>query len=95
MRTRVTASLPKELAAAADQLARERRRSRSAVIEDGLRLLLGREREAAIDAALDEYYGTRPVAERAEEAAMVRAFRRSQRRIPIDPPRPPRRRRKR
>ncbi len=95
MRVRITASLTDDLAAAADRLARKRGRSRSAVIEDALRLLLGREREAAIDAALDEYYGTGTAAERSEEAAMVRAFRRSQRRIPIDPPRPSRRRRKR
>jgi metal-responsive CopG/Arc/MetJ family transcriptional regulator len=93
MRTRVTASLPQDLAEAADRLARQRRSSRSAVIEDGLRLLLGCEREVSIDAALDEYYGTRPAAERAEEAAMIRAFHRSQRHIPIDGPRPPRRRR--
>jgi len=95
MRIRVTASLPSDLAKAADQLARLRQRSRSAILEEALRVLLGRQREAAIDASLDAYYGTLPAAERTEEAAMVRAFRRSQRRIDLDGPRPRRRARSR
>ncbi|MBI5479438.1 MAG: ribbon-helix-helix protein, CopG family [Deltaproteobacteria bacterium] len=95
MKARITTSLPAKLAGAVDRLARQRRRSRSGIIEEGLRLLLGREREAAIDASLDAYYGTLPAAERAEEAAMIRAFHRSQRRIGLDGPRPPRRPRKR
>jgi metal-responsive CopG/Arc/MetJ family transcriptional regulator len=91
MRSRVTASLPRDLSAAADRLARSGGRTRSAVIEEALRLLLRRQHDAEIDASLDAYYGTMPAAERGEEAAMVRAFRRSRRKLRLDAPAPPRR----
>jgi predicted transcriptional regulator len=91
MKTRVTFSLPSDLAAAADELARRRGRPRSAVIEEALRLLLRQQRAAEVAASLDAYYGALTAPERDEEAAMVAGFHRSQRRVDLDGPRPRRR----
>lgn len=80
MKERITISVPSDLIREADRVAsRCGVRSRSALVSDALRLLVRKATSEEVDASLDAYYGSRTPAERAEEAAMVRAFRRSRR----------------
>ncbi len=62
------------------------------MVEEALRLLLRKRRDEGVDASLDAYFAGSSEAERAEEEAMVNAFRRSQRRIDLDHRPAPRRR---
>jgi hypothetical protein len=85
MRQRVTVSLPGSLLADAERVGKRLGlRTRSAVVVDALKLLVRQASAVDIDASLDDYYGSRSTAEQAEEAAMVRAFRRSRRRLDLD-----------
>jgi metal-responsive CopG/Arc/MetJ family transcriptional regulator len=85
MRRRVTISLPGSLLRDAERIGRRRGlHTRSAVVVDALELLVRRATAQEIDASLDAYYGARPASELKEERAMVRAFRRSRRRLDLD-----------
>jgi len=85
MRQRVTVSLPGSLLEDAERVGKRLGlRTRSAVVVDALKLLVRQASAVDIDASLDDYYGSRSTAEQAEEAAMVRAFRRSRRRLDLD-----------
>jgi metal-responsive CopG/Arc/MetJ family transcriptional regulator len=84
MRYRVTISVPADLLSAAERVGkRYGLRNRSAIVANALELLVQKAEGEEIDASLDAYYGSRPAAERSEEASMVRAFRRS-RRLDLD-----------
>jgi hypothetical protein len=81
----MTISVPHELLSAAERVGKRYGfRNRSAMVAGALELLVKKAEGDAIDASLDEYYGSRSPAERSEEAAMVRAFRRSRRRLDLD-----------
>ena len=81
----MTVSIPNDLLAAAERVGkRYGLRTRSAMVANALQLLVSRADGEDIDASLDAYYGSRSSAERSEEAAMVRAFRRSRRRLDLD-----------
>ncbi len=85
MMNRITVSMPRALLKDADRLARQLGvASRSALIVEALRTLLARSHSQDVDASLDAYYGARSRGEVAEERAMVRAFRRSRRRLDLD-----------
>ena len=85
MRFRMTVSIPLQLLAAAARAGkRYGLRNRSAIVADALQHFVRNAEAENIDASLDAYYGARPAAERTEEAAMVRAFRRSRRRLDLD-----------
>jgi metal-responsive CopG/Arc/MetJ family transcriptional regulator len=82
---RITVSMPRALLKDADRLARQLGvPSRSALVVEALRTLLARSHSQDVDASLDAYYGVRSQGEVAEERAMVRAFRRSRRRLDLD-----------
>jgi hypothetical protein len=82
---RITVSLPRPLLKEADRLAKRLGvRTRSALMAEALRTLLERTRSEDVDASLDAYYGSRTRDEISEERAMVRAFRRSRRRLDLD-----------
>jgi metal-responsive CopG/Arc/MetJ family transcriptional regulator len=81
----MTVSIPNQLLAAAERVGkRYGLPSRSAIVANALELLVQKAESEDIDASLDAYYGSRSTAERTEEAAMVRAFRRSRRRLDFD-----------
>ena len=82
---RITVSMPRALLKDADRLARQMGvASRSALVVEALRTLLARSHSQDVDASLDAYYVSRSRDEVAEERAMVRAFRRSRRRLDLD-----------
>jgi metal-responsive CopG/Arc/MetJ family transcriptional regulator len=81
----MTVSVPPQLLHAAERAGkRYGLRTRSAIVADALELLVRKAEAEDIEASLDAYYGDRTVSERSEEAAMVRAFRRSRRRLDLD-----------
>jgi metal-responsive CopG/Arc/MetJ family transcriptional regulator len=81
----MTVSIPNQLLAAAERVGkRYGLPNRSAIVANALELLVQKAESEDIDASLDAYYGSRSAAERTEEAAMVRAFRRSRRRLDLD-----------
>ena len=81
----MTVSIPNQLLAAAERVGkRYGLPSRSAIVANALELFVQKAEAEDIDASLDAYYGSRSIAERTEEAAMVRAFRRSRRRLDLD-----------
>jgi metal-responsive CopG/Arc/MetJ family transcriptional regulator len=81
----MTVSIPNQLLAAAERVGkRYGLPSRSAIVANALELFVQKAESEDIDASLDAYYGSRSTAERTEEAAMVRAFRRSRRRLDFD-----------
>lgn len=76
---------PRPLLEEADRLAKRLGvRTRSALVVEALRTLLERVRSEDVDASLDADYGSRTRDETNEERAMVRAFRRSRRRLDLD-----------
>lgn len=82
---RITISVPRPLLKDADRLAKRLGvRTRSALVVEALRTLVRRARSEDVDASLSAYYGTRTRGEIAEEQAMVRAFRRSRRKLDLD-----------
>lgn len=85
MRDRITVSLPGGLIKRAESFGRAGgARTRSAVVQQALELMLRRARDEALDASLDAYYRGTGSAEQREQRAMVRAFNRSQRRRDLD-----------
>src|SRR5262249_29684347 len=85
MLERITVTLPKDLLKQADRIAKRRGvESRSALVVQALTELVTAERSRAVDADLDAYYGSLSKAEQDEERAMVRAFRRSRRKLDVD-----------
>ena len=85
MRERITVSLPATLIQRAEKVGRGNgARTRSAVVEQALELLVQRAKEHALEASLDAYYRGTSAAQGREERAMVRAFNRSQRRRDLD-----------
>jgi metal-responsive CopG/Arc/MetJ family transcriptional regulator len=85
MRYRMTVSVPADLLAAAERAGkRYGLPTRSAIVADALELLVKKAQADEVDASLDAYYASRSEDERTEESAMVRAFRRSRRRLDLD-----------
>jgi len=85
MNARITVSIPSDLLRRVERLGKQRRTpSRSALVVQALESFVARMQAEEVDAQLDAYYGTRTSGEKAEEARMVRAIRRSQRRIKVD-----------
>jgi metal-responsive CopG/Arc/MetJ family transcriptional regulator len=81
----MTVSIPNQLLAAAERVGkRYGLPTRSAIVANALELFVQKAESEDIDASLDAYYGSRSTAERTEEARMVRAFRRSRRRLDFD-----------
>jgi metal-responsive CopG/Arc/MetJ family transcriptional regulator len=85
MKIRVTVSLPGPLVKRAELAAKRLgARNRSAAVERALELLVAQALEREIEASLDAYYGALTPSERGEQARMVKAFNRSQRRRDVD-----------
>jgi Arc/MetJ-type ribon-helix-helix transcriptional regulator len=97
MRSRVTVSLPTEVLSEAERLAAAQGSpgTRSAVVEQALRLLVRKLREEELTRSLDEYYLGQTRAERDEHASLLAAFRRLRRGQDLDSPAAPKRRAKR
>lgn|SRR5262245_24679176 len=87
MKSRVTVSLARDVIAEAERLGATRGlRSRSAVVEEGLRFLVRKLRDEDIARSLDAYYRGQTAEEIAEEAAMTQGFRRKRRSVDLDGP---------
>lgn len=81
----MTISLPAEILGEAERLAASRgARTRSAVVERALRLMVRQLRKEEIARSLDEYYSGQSSAERDEEATLLVAFRRLRRGADLD-----------
>ena len=81
----MTISIPNQLLTAAERVGkRYGLRSRSAIVASALELLVEKAAAEEIDASLDAYYSSRSPAEKTEEVALVRAFRRSRRHLDLD-----------
>lgn len=95
-RVKISVSLPRDLVARIDQVARAEARSRSGVLEGWLRASARERADRDLEAATIAYYESLTPEDRREEDAIGSASSRAARRLRIDDvarPRSPRRRR--
>lgn len=88
---KVSLSLSPEVLALVDRAAKQRKHTRSAVVEQWLRRAVTTEIEQTIEQATAEYYQSLRVAERAADESLSKALSRAARRVSYDEGAAPRR----